>query len=79
MRNDNTDNFGSFVNRKWHASNLSLSDFMHSFDGAFDFTEPKEIDGFGRKETYAAFHLVQDRNIATVYYWSGRNEWFVKY
>ena len=44
MRNDNTDNFGSFVNRKWRASNLSLSDFMHSFDGAFDFTEPKEIN-----------------------------------
>lgn len=79
MRNDMSDSIAQAVNRSWKKSNKDVNDFMHSYPDAFDFTDLHETNFLGKSSAYAAFHIVHNGHVVSIYYWKHHDEWFAKF
>ena len=79
MRNENTLTLAEEVNLKFDVLGLDVDAFMAQYEGAYDVTPLHHIDGYAGPDGYAAFHIIVGNQVATIYYWSSRTEWYVKF
>jgi hypothetical protein len=75
MRNETTEQRGSGVNTFYHKSGMSVNEFIDAQCISCDAFDVRYLDGDGD----AAYHIIADGAVATVYYVKKYDEWYYKY